>query len=85
MLQSTVLMVMLDCMKAHNLIMAYSTFVLVVFGVLCVITTGTDMILMWSVMSLVIPMANILEFVQIHLTSIQYYSLITTAKGMKLV
>ena len=71
MLLSTVLMVMLDCMEAHNLIMAYSMFVLVVFGVLYVITTGTDMILMWSVMNLVTPMANMSEFVQIHLTSIQ--------------
>ena len=84
MLLSTVLMVMLDYMEAHDLIMAYSMFVLVVFGVLCVIATGTDMILMWSVMNLVTAMANMPEFVQIHLTSIQYYSLITNAKGMKL-
>ena len=84
MLLSNVLMVMLDYMRVHNEIMAYSMFVLVVFGVLCVITTGTDMVLMLPVMNLVTPMANMPEFVLIHLTSIQYYSLITDAKGMKL-
>ena len=71
MLQSIVLMVMLDYMKAHNQIMAYFMFVPVVFGVLCVITTGTVVILLLPVINLVTPMANMPEFVQIHLTSIQ--------------
>ena len=85
MLQSIVLMVMLDYMRAHNQIMAYFMFVLVVFGVLCVITTGTVMILKLSVMNWVTPMVIMPEFVQMHLTNIQYYSLIITVKEMKLI